>query len=50
MGSCAPMRAQIRRTLNGLDNKDLIHLRGDTYVLTALGEADVEARKLLEPQ
>jgi hypothetical protein len=46
----APMRAQIRRTLNGLDGKDLIHLTGDRYVLTHLGERDVEERKLLEPQ
>lgn len=46
----ATMRAQIRRTLNGLDGKDLIHLNGDRYVLTHLGERDVEDRKLLEPQ
>ena len=46
----ATMRAQIRRTLNGLDGKDLIHLNGDRYVLTHLGERDVEERKLLEPQ
>lgn len=46
----ATMRAQIRRTLNGLDGKDLIHLNGDRYVLTHLGEKDVEERKLLEPQ
>jgi len=45
----APMRPQIRRTLNGLDGKDLIHLRGSTYVLTHLGERDVEGRRLLEP-
>lgn len=46
----ATMRAQIRRTLNGLDGKDLIHLNSDRYVLTHLGERDVEVRKLLEPQ
>lgn len=46
----APMRAQIRRTLNGLDDKDLIHLNGDRYVLTKLGEDDVEKRKLVEPR
>jgi hypothetical protein len=45
-----PMRAQIRRTLNGPDGKDLIHLNGDRYVLTHLGERDVEERKLIEPQ
>lgn len=46
----APMRAQIKRTLNGLDGKDLIHLNGNAYLLTHLGERDVEQRKLLEPQ
>jgi hypothetical protein len=46
-----PMRAQIRRTLNALDqDKDFVHLNGDRYVLTRLGEADIEKRKLLEPQ
>lgn len=44
------MRAQIRRTLNGLDGKDLIHRQGNRYVLTHLGERDVEDRKLLEPR
>lgn len=44
-----PMRSQIRRTLNGLDAKDRIHLNGTIYVLTRLGEQDVEQRKLLEP-
>lgn len=44
------MRANIRRTLTGLDSKDLLHLQGDRYLLTHLGEADVEKRKLLEPQ
>jgi hypothetical protein len=46
----ATMRTQIRRTLNGLDGKDLIHLSGDRYFLTHLGEREVEERKLLEPQ
>jgi hypothetical protein len=46
----APMRSQIRRTLNSLDGKDLIHLNADQYVLTHLGERDVEERGLLEPQ
>lgn len=45
----APMRAQIRRTLNGLDRKDLIHLKDYNYYLTHLGEQDVETRKLFEP-
>jgi hypothetical protein len=44
------MRAQIRRTLNGLDGKDLIHPNGDRYLLTHLRERDVEERKLLEAQ
>jgi len=47
----APMRAQIQRTLNALDSsKDYIHLQGAKYILTKLGEVDVEKRKLLEPQ
>jgi hypothetical protein len=46
----APMRSQSKRTLNGLDDKDLIHPQGGTYVLTHLGERDVEQRQLLEPQ
>lgn len=46
----ATMRAQIKRTLSGLDSgKDFIHLQGDKYILTKLGEGDVEQRKLLEP-
>lgn len=45
-----PMRANIRRTLNGLDEKNLLHATVDKYVLTHLGERDVEQRKLLEPQ
>jgi hypothetical protein len=44
------MPSQSKRTLNGLDDKDLIHLQGGTYVLTHLGERDVEQRQLLEPQ
>lgn len=46
----APMRANLRRTLRALDDKDSIHLMGDKYVLTHLGEDDVEKRRLLEPQ
>ena len=44
------MRSNIKRTLAALDSKDLIHLQGDKYVLTHLGERDVEQRKLLEPR
>jgi hypothetical protein len=46
----AAMRSNLRRTLSTLDAKDLIHLNGDRYVLTNLGERDVELRKLLEPR
>jgi hypothetical protein len=46
----APMRANMKRTLRHLDEKDLIHRNGDKYVLTHLGEDDAEQRKLLEPR
>lgn len=46
----APMRANMKRTLKALDDKNLIHLKNDQYVLTYLGEDDVEKRHLLEPQ
>lgn len=46
----APMRSNLKRTLKSLDERDLVHLRGDQYVLTHLGEDDVERRKLLEPR
>lgn len=46
----APMRANMKRTLKSLDDRNLVHLKGDEYVLTHLGEDDVEKRKLLEPQ
>ena len=46
----APMRANLKRTLKAIDDKDLVHLRGDRYVLTHLGEDYVEKGKLLEPQ
>lgn len=46
----AAMRANLNRTLSTLDAKDLIHLNDERYVLTYLGERDVEQRKLLEPQ
>lgn len=45
----APMRAQIKRTLTRLDEKDWIHLNGGNYLLTDLGIREVDARKLLEP-
>lgn len=43
------MRGNARRTLSTLDKKDLIHLTGDRYVLTRLGERRVETQKFLEP-
>jgi hypothetical protein len=43
------MRTNLQRTLNGIESKDLIHARGDHYVLTRLAERDVETRELLEP-
>lgn len=43
------MRSNLRRTLVRLDSKDLVHLQVDRFVLTHLGERDVEERKLLEP-
>lgn len=46
----ASMRQNLRRTLNQLDGKDLVHLRGDRHVLTRLGERYVVDSKLLEPQ
>ncbi|MGV1080834.1 MAG: hypothetical protein ACOYD1_13495 [Candidatus Nanopelagicales bacterium] len=46
----APMRSNLRRTLAVLDGKDLIHMKGDKYFLTHLGEDDVETRRLLEVQ
>lgn len=45
----AAMRTNLKRTLGNLDVKDLVHLRGDRYVLTHVGERDVEERRLLEP-
>jgi len=44
------MRSNLRKTLSRLDAKDLVHLQDDRYLLTHLGEGDVEAHKLLEPQ
>jgi hypothetical protein len=46
----APMRSNMRWTLEQLDDKDLIHVKGDTYVLIHLGEHGEEDRELLEPQ
>ncbi len=46
----APMRANMKRTLSQLDQRDLVHFDGRKYRLTHLGESDVEVRKLLEPK
>jgi len=46
----SPMRANLKRTLGDLDEKDLLHLLRDRYLLTQLGEREVERRGLLEPQ
>jgi hypothetical protein len=43
------MRANLQRTLHNLEGRDLIHARGDHYLLTRLAERDVETRELLEP-
>lgn len=43
-----PMRSNMKRTLQAMDDKDLIHLKDDKYVLTHLGEHDVETRRLLD--
>jgi hypothetical protein len=44
-----PMRGNLRRALRTLDERDRIHLRGDRYVLTRLGEREVETSRLVEP-
>jgi hypothetical protein len=46
----APMRANLERTLRRLDDNDLIHKTGDRYVLTRLGEREVETRRLIDPR
>ncbi|WP_314093986.1 hypothetical protein [Microbacterium foliorum] len=43
------MRANLGRTLRGLDGRDLLHFDGSKYRLTRPGENAVERRKLLEP-
>jgi hypothetical protein len=43
------MRGNLRRTLGTLDSRDLLHLQSNRYLLTHLGERDVEKRRLLEP-
>lgn len=43
------MRANLSRTLKGLDGKDFLHFDGSKYLLTRAGENVVEKQKLLEP-
>jgi hypothetical protein len=43
------MRANLRRTLSGLDNKNLVHDDGERWFITQLGEQTVEAGGLIEP-
>jgi hypothetical protein len=44
------MRANLKRTLNGLvHEKDYVHLTGDDYFITRLGEQYVEREQLLLP-
>jgi hypothetical protein len=44
------MRANLRRTLWGLaETKDLIHFDGNRYLITQLGQREVEARHLVDP-
>ena len=38
------MRTNLRRTLAGLDSKDLLHVTGSQYMLTLLGNQDVKKR------
>jgi len=44
-----PMRANLRRTVRLLDEKNLVHWRENDVILTKLGIRDVEYRKLLSP-
>lgn len=43
------MRKNLARTLRSMDEKNLVHLSGDKYMLTRLSEREVEQRGLLEP-
>ena len=44
------MRANLGRTLRGLgEAKDLIHFDGGRYIITQLGQREVEARHLVDP-
>jgi hypothetical protein len=44
------MRANLARTLRRLaEVKDLAHVDGDRYVITRLGQKEVETRRLADP-
>ena len=43
------MRSNLRRTLNGLDAKDLVHHSADRWYVTRRGEAAVESAGFVEP-
>jgi hypothetical protein len=44
------MRANLRRTLNGLvEKKDFVHHDGARYLITRLGQLEVERRRLIDP-
>jgi hypothetical protein len=43
------MRRNLRRTIDGLDEKNLVHLEAARVFLTRLGEVAVESAKLIEP-
>lgn len=44
------MRSNLRRTINGLDAKDLVHQSAGQWRLTRKGEVTVESSKLVEPE
>lgn len=46
----ASMRGHLRRTLKGLDAKDLVHQASGRWVLTRKGEVTVETAKMVEPE
>lgn len=44
------MASNLGRTLKALDQRDFVHVQDGRYMLTKLGERDVERRRLLEPE
>jgi hypothetical protein len=43
------MKSNLRRTLAGLDARNLIHFSGDRWFITQLGEKSAESAHLIEP-